>query len=202
MNQSGFTGFLKSGMKSTAKFVMATAEKIGLMSNNKRQSRYSRPYITQQERTKYRHLTFVGRNKRNHKKIPRWAAQKQFLTKFSRYMKERVNPEEILGKFDGSKQVNFSLSQMFNYKTKPVQKSSSKHYQSIDKNNKIDPIDVRGSSANWENERFTTDKRFKLPKEFYDGNTDSSRLKMKYDLGKESRENLQKNLFKEEHKER
>jgi hypothetical protein len=180
---------------------MATAEKIGLLSNNKRQSRYSKPYITQKERRKYRHLNVVGRNKKNHKKIPRWAAQKEFLSKFSRIMKERVDPEEILGKFDGSKQGNFSISEVFNYKSKKVIKKTSKYFQSIEKNNQLDPIDARGSSANWENEKFTSAKRFKLPNEFHNGQTDSSRLKMKYGMGEESRNNTQKILFEDKQQE-
>lgn len=83
-------------------------------------------------------------------------------------MKASYDPEIFLGKFDGSKENNLSMAEIFNFKTKkhkPLQTST--YFHSNRKSEGRDPIDIRGSSANWENERFTTEKGMKVPNEFF-----------------------------------
>jgi len=75
-------------------------------------------------------------------------------------MKQNYDAELFLGRFDGSKQDQFSIAELFDYKSKkPSNHLKSSYFHSNDSGNMHDPIDIRGSSANWENERFTTAKR-------------------------------------------
>lgn len=156
----------------------------------KRQSRYSKPYVPKSQIRRYKYLTKVATTKQTKKRVPRWAVNKEFLKKFTNYMKQSYDAEIFLGRFDGSKQTGFSIAEMFNYRSKkgvnPLKKSS--YFNQGESDNLHDPIDIRGSSANWNDERFTTAKRLNLPKGFFNNEYDSSRLKSKYTNQEELKE--------------
>jgi hypothetical protein len=174
----GFAGYLKNKFDSALKLLSNTPKMLGL-SRTKRESRKSR--TQEPKKKKYKYLTKIGKIKRSKKQIPRWAVDKQFLLKFSSYMKSAYDAELFLGHFDGSKQGDFSIAEMFDYKTNNKDHHLlSNYFQKHEKSDMHDPIDIRGSSANWNNERFTTARRVRVPAGFLGDNADSPRLMAKY----------------------
>ena len=185
---------IKSGIKSTVKFVMSPFNKMGC-SNTKRETRYSKFYEQSRRKKQYKFLTKVGTIRRNQKKIPRWACNQRFLTKFSTHWKQKYDPELILGKFNGKRQGTIQLWDIFDFKSKKTNKKlQSNFFSSHQMSEGKDPLDIRGSSANWESHNGTTERGFHHQKGLFADKTDSSRLKAKYNIGAYSKDKLKKNI--------
>ena len=167
-----FRKFINSGIKAVKYLISGKKVELDRTDYKLRKSRHSK-YAPKAVVRTYKYLRQKGTTKLTKKNVPRWAVNKDYLSKFSSYIKANYSPENVLGEFI-SMQNNICVSKMFDYQTKQKKNSvaKSKYFQN-QTDNYIDPIDIRGSSAQWNNAHITAEHRFKVPSNFFKEGSDS-----------------------------
>ena len=165
--------FIHSGIKAVKYLISGVKNKFDSTAYKQRQSRHSK-YVPKPPIRTYKYLRQKGTTKRTKKNIPRWAVNKDYLKKFCTYMKENYDACNILGKISKI-DYNLCMAKMFDYKTQRKNKIGGSKYFEDNHEHEIDPIDIRGSSAQWNKEVIPAENRFKLPPNLLNGINDSKK---------------------------
>lgn len=161
--QNGIFNYITSTTKKVFNVVSERANKL-FGSKKQRKSRHhvgNKP--TQAKRT-YKFLRKVGFTKIKRKRIPRWASDLEFLKKLSKHMKENYDPTLIFGVYHPSSHEELKIIDLFDYKPSDSRKeSSSKYFRNQPGTDYYDHVDIRGSSAQW-NDDNSTNRKLGIPR--------------------------------------
>ncbi|CAI2361485.1 unnamed protein product [Moneuplotes crassus] len=173
--KGGFFNILNSSIKKTMQILSSPFQP------KYRQSRQSRNHNLRDHFKKYKYLTKVGKIKNTNKKVPRWASNHSFLSKFSKHIKKVHQAEEILGAMNLKKESSLKMVDIFDLDNQLPNNCHKSPLFTSNKKKAMREIDQRGSSANWDDKDGTTARKFCNPKQFLKHKkNDSTRKMLKY----------------------